>query len=264
MRNNGPITQQEYLVPEGATLVSTTDLKSRITYCNPSFIEVSGYRREELLGQPHNMIRHPDMPQEAFRDMWATIDAGKPWSALVKNRRKNGDHYWVVANVTPVLERGEVTGYMSVRTRVSREQVAAAEALYAVMRDEAATGKLVTRLNCGRIQLHTFAGRLRSAFEWGLAAKSRCLALVLALACVALGAALPSGWGLVAALLVGAVVPVTFAVIMPTNHKLLAPGRDLSSAETRELLVRWGHLHAVRTILSLAGTVIYIWLLLGA
>ena len=166
MRNNGPITQQEYIVPEGATLVSTTDLNSRITYCNPSFIAVSGYRREELIGQPHNMIRHPDMPQEAFRDMWATIESGEPWSAMVKNRRKNGDHYWVVANVTPVLEGGEVAGYMSVRTGVTREQVAAAEALYAGMREEAEAGRLVTLLHRGRLRSRTSVGRLRSMFEW--------------------------------------------------------------------------------------------------
>jgi aerotaxis receptor len=231
MRNNGPITQQEYLVPEGATLVSTTDLKSRITYCNPSFIEVSGYRREELIGQPHNMIRHPDMPQEAFRDMWATIDSGQPWSALVKNRRKNGDHYWVVANVTPVLERGEVAGYMSVRTRVSREQVAAAEVLYAGMRDEAAAGKLVTRLNRGRVQLHTLAGRLRSAFEWGLAAKLRGVALVLALGCVLLGAALPGVWGLAAALL--AAVTLGLGAAWWLQRNTLAPLGEMITAANR-------------------------------
>ncbi|MEO8154241.1 MAG: PAS domain S-box protein [Rhizobacter sp.] len=82
MRHNGPVTHNEYIVPRGQSLVSTTDLKGRITYCNPSFIAVSGYTREELLGQPHNMIRHPDMPSEAFRDMWATIASGRPCLGL--------------------------------------------------------------------------------------------------------------------------------------------------------------------------------------
>jgi PAS domain S-box-containing protein len=116
MRNNGPVTQREYMLPPGTTLVSTTDLQSHITYCNPAFVETSGFSRDELIGQPHNLVRHPDMPAEAYRDMWATLQAGQPWTALVKNRRKNGDHYWVRANVTPVLEGGRVTGYMSVRT----------------------------------------------------------------------------------------------------------------------------------------------------
>ena len=153
MRNNGPITQQEYMVPEGATLVSTTDLKSRITYCNPSFIEVSGYRREE------------------------------------------GDHYWVVANVTPVLEDGQISGYMSVRTRVTREQVAAAEALYAGMREEAESGRPIMLLHHGRLRMNTPVGRLRTMFEWGLAAKFRAMTLALALCSAALGALLPSGAG---------------------------------------------------------------------
>ncbi len=140
MRTNLPVSTQEYPFPRGQTLVSTTDLKGRILYCNPSFIEVSGYEREELLGQPHNIVRHPDMPEEAFADLWRTLKAGRPWTGLVKNRRKNGDHYWVVANATPVLENGSVTGYMSVRTRPSREQVQAAEAAYKLFREGRAQG----------------------------------------------------------------------------------------------------------------------------
>jgi aerotaxis receptor len=100
MRSNFPVTQREFKFPEGSTLVSTTDLKGRITHCNASFIEVSGFTREELLGQPHNLVRHPDMPEEAFRDFWATVSSGQPWTGAVKNRRKNGDHYWVLANAT--------------------------------------------------------------------------------------------------------------------------------------------------------------------
>jgi len=153
MRNNGPVSQQEYVLPAGTTLVSTTDLQSHLTYCNPAFIQVSGYAAEELLGQPHNLVRHPDMPAEAFRDMWATLKSGAPWTALVKNRRKNGDHYWVRANVTPVLDGGRITGYLSVRTTPGRDEVAQAEAQYARMRDEAATGRLLHTLHQG--DLHT-------------------------------------------------------------------------------------------------------------
>jgi aerotaxis receptor len=134
MRNNQPVTQHEYEFPSSQMLVSATDLTGRIQYCNPAFIAVSGYSREELTGQPHNLIRHPDMPREAFADMWATIRSGRPWSALVKNRRKNGDHYWVHASVTPVVEKGTVVGYLSVRVKPPRDEVRKADALYAKLR----------------------------------------------------------------------------------------------------------------------------------
>ncbi|MCE4540738.1 methyl-accepting chemotaxis protein [Pelomonas sp. P7] len=157
MRDNGPVTRVEHEISADTPLVSTTDLKSRITYCNPAFIAASGFDRSELIGQPHNLIRHPDMPAEAFRDMWDTLKAGEPWTALVKNRRKNGDFYWVRANVTPVRDATGICGYMSVRTKPSREEVRAAEALYAEMREEyrAAGGgksaRLATRLHKGQV-----------------------------------------------------------------------------------------------------------------
>ena len=110
MRNNLPVTEREYEIAADATLMSTTDLDSRITYANAAFVAVSGFEKEELLGQPHNLVRHPDMPREAFADMWATLRAGQSWTALVKNRRKNGDHYWVRANATPVRRDGQVVG----------------------------------------------------------------------------------------------------------------------------------------------------------
>ena len=151
MRNNQPVSQREFTFPEDKTLISVTDRKGRITYCNNNFIYISGYSREELLGQPHNMVRHPDMPEEAFRDMWQTLDSGSPWSALVKNRRKDGDHYWVRANASPVRDGGNVVGYMSVRTCPAREEVAAASELYARMSDEAREGRLRTGLERGRV-----------------------------------------------------------------------------------------------------------------
>jgi aerotaxis receptor len=140
MRNNQPITQREYQFPAGVTLMSTTDTQSHIRYANEAFVEVSGYSREEIVGQPHNMVRHPDMPAEAFADMWATLKNKESWTALVKNRRKNGDHYWVRANATPVERNGQVTGYMSVRTKPGAEEVAAAEALYRRFREGRAQG----------------------------------------------------------------------------------------------------------------------------
>ncbi len=165
MRTNLPVTHQEFVIPEGVTLVSTTDLQSRITYCNPAFVAVSGFEREELIGQPHNLVRHPDMPTEAFRDMWATLASGSPWSALVKNRRKNGDHYWVVANATPVMENGQAVGYMSVRTKPTRQQVQEAEALYARMRSEAASGQSSIALHHGRVVRTGLVGRLQLGLQ---------------------------------------------------------------------------------------------------
>ena len=145
MRNNQPVTQHEYDYPASQMLVSATDLKGRIQYCNPAFIAVSGFSRDELIGQPHNIIRHPDMPAEAFADMWSTIREGRPWTALVKNRRKNGDHYWVRANVTPVSEQGNVVGYLSVRVKPSRDAIREAEALYARMRERTLRGARLRR-----------------------------------------------------------------------------------------------------------------------
>ncbi len=130
MRINMPVTQVEHALAEDVSLVSRTDIEGRITYANPSFIQASGYSERELIGQPHNLLRHPDMPAEAFADLWGTLKAGQPWTGVVKNRRKNGDHYWVYANVTPVRAGGAVTGYLSVRTPASREQVAAVEPVY--------------------------------------------------------------------------------------------------------------------------------------
>ena len=130
MRINQPTSNVEYEFDGSRSLYSTTDLKGRITHANPYFIEVSGFSEEELIGQPHNMVRHPDMPVAAFADLWSTIKSGSPWTAMVKNRRKNGDFYWVQATVTPILERGDITGFISVRTKPTRDQVAAAATLY--------------------------------------------------------------------------------------------------------------------------------------
>ncbi|WP_342130266.1 methyl-accepting chemotaxis protein [Hydrogenophaga sp. OTU3427] len=144
MRNNGPVTQREFPMAEGDTLLSTTDLKGRITYANDAFIRCSGFERDELYGKAHNLVRHPDMPEAAFGDMWATLAAGQPWTALVKNRRKDGDHYWVRANAAPIRHRGEVVGYLSVRTKPEAQAVSAHEQAYRQLR-EGAVGLAVKR-----------------------------------------------------------------------------------------------------------------------
>ncbi|MCC6248823.1 MAG: PAS domain S-box protein [Rubrivivax sp.] len=140
MRMNLPVTAQEYVLRDGMTIVSRTDLKGRITYVNDDFLEASGFVEAELIGQAHNIVRHPDMPEEAFADLWRTLQAGRPWTGLVKNRRKNGDHYWVVANATPLKEGDTVVGYLSVRTRPARAEVEAAEALYRRFKEKRAQG----------------------------------------------------------------------------------------------------------------------------
>ena len=163
MRINLPVTQREHLLEPGTTLLSVTDCESRILFANQAFVDASGYTREELVGQPHNIVRHPDMPAEAFRDMWATIQAGRPWSALVKNRRKSGDHYWVRANATPMKAGGRLVGYLSARTVPTRDEVAAAEALYAAMRERAAAGSTTLGLSGARPVRRDPLGRVLQA-----------------------------------------------------------------------------------------------------
>ena len=143
MRKNLPVTQHEYPFPDGVTLMSTTDPQGRLTYANSAFVEVSGFTSEELMGKAHNIVRHPDMPPEAFADMWKTIQNGEPWSALVKNRRKDGDHYWVRANAAAQRRNGQLVGYVSVRTKPTSAEVAAAEALYARMREGKTSGRKI-------------------------------------------------------------------------------------------------------------------------
>ncbi|MBV8500810.1 MAG: PAS domain-containing protein [Paucibacter sp.] len=170
MRVNGPVSGHEFGLKSEQVLVSVTDVKGRIVYCNPSFVEVSGFTEQELLGQPHNIIRHPDMPAEAFRDMWATVASGRPWTAAVKNRRKNGDHYWVRANATPVRRDGHIVGYLSVRTALPRDERDRAEALYARMRAEAEQGALTHLLQAGQLRRADSIGRIRqslaTAWQW--------------------------------------------------------------------------------------------------
>ena len=140
MRENLPISNQEYPLEQGETLMSTTDVYGTITYANEVFARASGFSVEELIGQPHNIVRHPDMPEEAFADMWRSLKNGRPWTAIVKNRRKNGDHYWVRANAAPMHRNGQLAGYISVRTIPSRSEIDGAEALYAKFRRGEAKG----------------------------------------------------------------------------------------------------------------------------
>lgn len=130
MKINQPVTNREQPYPKGQYIVSRTDLKGQITYGNDAFFAISGFSREELLGKSHNAVRHPDMPPAAFEDLWRTVQNGRPWRGIVKNRCKNGDHYWVDALVVPVRKDNHTIGYMSVRTEPTRQQIEQATARY--------------------------------------------------------------------------------------------------------------------------------------
>ncbi len=165
MRSNFPVTNVEIELSDTETIVSTTDLQGNITYANPYFIAISGYTEEELIGAPQNILRHPDMPVEAFADFWATIRSGRSWTGMVKNRCKNGDAYWVMANATPVMENGKTVGYMSVRTKPTRQQVTAAAELYRNIKAGTA-GNI--RLEQGVVRAAGLRGRLVDAINLSL------------------------------------------------------------------------------------------------
>ena len=130
MKKNLPVTNNEEVLADGCIIISKTDLQGRITFSNKEFTKISGFSPEELTGQPHNIVRHPDMPSVAFAGMWDTIKSGKTWNGIVKNRCKNGDFYWVDATVSPMKIKGEIVGYMSVRTKATEEQIRKADSLY--------------------------------------------------------------------------------------------------------------------------------------
>jgi len=135
MRKNLPVTLTETLLPENEFIYSRTDLKGMISEANEAFCAVSAYTRAEMIGQPHNMVRHPDMPEAAFADLWRDLQAGLPWRGIVKNRRKDGGFYWVVANVSPVRENGQVVGYQSVRSRPTADEIKLAATAYRRLND---------------------------------------------------------------------------------------------------------------------------------
>ncbi|WP_426447118.1 methyl-accepting chemotaxis protein [Siccibacter colletis] len=156
MRSASYVTDTEYILEDNATLMSTTDTQSYITYTNDSFIAASGFTSDELINHPHNLVRHPDMPRQVFADMWATLKQGEPWTGLVKNRRKNGDYYWVRANAVPIVRNNQTIGYMSIRTKASARETAEAQRLYDAMNNNTLKGYvfyrgLLVRKGFGRV-----------------------------------------------------------------------------------------------------------------
>ncbi len=156
MRKNLPVTDIEYPITDEMLIVSRTDTKGRLASFNDDFIAAAGFTEAELKGQPHNIIRHPDMPSEAFENLWDTLKAGKPWVGAVKNRRKNGDFYWVLATAAPIRENGQITGYTSVRTKLPADQRAETERVYAAIRENKPHGY---RIDAGVL-------RRRSVFDY--------------------------------------------------------------------------------------------------
>ena len=214
MRTNLPVTQNEFEFPGTETLLSTTDTSSHLTYANAAFIRTSGYSPEELIGQPHNIVRHPDMPVEAFADMWASLKNGQSWTALVKNRRSNGDHYWVRANAAPMRRNGQLTGYLSVRTKPSRAEINASAELYA-------------RFKEGR------AGSL--AFHRGLVVRTGLMGWTSALQ------TLPTAWRVrLPMLALGAVMGTALGLSGLGGMALAATGGAMAAG----LLVAWGFIEA--------------------
>jgi aerotaxis receptor len=187
MRNNQPVNDTEYVLRDEQYLISRTDSRGRIIYANPAFVHASGFSRDELVGAPHNIVRHPDMPPAAFEDLWGTIQRGESWTGMVKNRRKDGGFYWVLANVTPIVERGTTVCYASVRVKPTRQQIETAEAVYASLRLGTARG---IRLCGGQVKPAGVRGVLARLKLWRLTGvRSRLLAWAVLSASLFIGAA---------------------------------------------------------------------------
>lgn len=182
------VSQQNTPLDDDITLMSTTDLQSYITHANDTFVQVSGYQLNELLDKPHNLVRHPDMPKAAFADMWYTLKQGEPWSGIVKNRRKNGDHYWVRANAVPMVREGRVTGYMSIRTRATDEEIAAVEPLYKALNE----GRCNRRIHKGLVVRKGWLGKLPALpIRWRVRSVMALMFVVLATALQQMGTEWP-------------------------------------------------------------------------
>ncbi|MBD9483450.1 methyl-accepting chemotaxis protein [Pseudomonas sp. PDM14] len=193
MKINQPVTQRCLSVNPHANILSTTDLKGVLTYANPDFTAISGFSEAELLGSSHNIVRHPDMPPAAFADLWRTLKAGRSWLGLVKNRCKNGDHYWVSAYATPVLRNGQVVEYQSVRTSADSTWIARAEQAYAALR----AGRNVPQLHAPRLSLAQRLGLYGAALSLGGSGLLGVLGVAPLLPLLGAGALIASGFALI-------------------------------------------------------------------
>ncbi|TCU78917.1 methyl-accepting chemotaxis sensory transducer with Pas/Pac sensor [Bradyrhizobium sp. R2.2-H] len=228
MRKNFPVTAVEYPVSDETLIVSRTDLKGKLTYFNEDFIAAAGFTSAELMGQPHNIVRHPDMPPEAFDNLWDTLKAGKPWLGAVKNRRKNGDFYWVLATASPIRENGEVKGYTSIRTRLPADQRKLAEEVYAAIREKKPHGY---RIDAGIIRRRSWLDRF-SIFTGTLKARlvTTMVLQVLFMLALGIGGALSAGGS--ASLLLSTLAVVGAAIVcfagFATMRAIQEPMRQLN------------------------------------
>jgi methyl-accepting chemotaxis protein len=184
MKINMPITNVEHALTETDSIVTKTDLKGVITYANEDFIQISGFTEQQLIGASHNIIRHPDMPTELFEDLWKSMKADRPWTGVVKNRCKNGDFYWVLANVTPYYEHDKLVGYMSVRSKPSQKQVAEAADGYQKFR-EGKAGHL--KIQNGKIVKRTLLGRFPSLENISIKARLLMVIAIMSVLLLAVG-----------------------------------------------------------------------------
>ena len=122
MKKNLPVTDIENEILDTDFLISQTDLKGKIAYVSPDFCRISEFTSDEMVGKPHNIIRHPDIPPAMYQDMWKTIQSGKPWNGVIKNRAKSGNYYWVEALMMPIVRDKKIEGYLSVRKKVNQKE----------------------------------------------------------------------------------------------------------------------------------------------
>lgn len=224
MRINQPVTNKEKMIPQGATLVSKTDPKGIITYASKDFSDISEYENAAMLGEPHNIVRHPDMPQAAFADLWDRIRSGRPWRGLVKNRARSGDHYWVDAQVAPQYKNGRLVGFMSVRRPPLRADVEKAEELYARL------NKLGKKASLDpRSKLHKFFNRIPIRYRLGFLLIGSVATAVLPLVLYLLG---NTTWLLVSSVIV--INALNFPVLLWTRHVLIKQLR-LANQALREM-----------------------------
>ena len=223
MRKNLPITNVEYPISDDTLIVSKTDTKGKLTFFNEDFVKAAGFTETELMGQPHNIVRHPDMPPEAFDNLWTTLKAKRPWVGAVKNRRKNGDYYWVLATASPICKDGQVVGYTSVRTKLPSDQRTEAEQVYAAIRENKPHNY---KIEDGIIRRRSVFDHL-AMFTGTIAARLRTLVALQTLFLIVLGAmSFGAGGGMTAAaiaalgvVLCGLVGYRTMSVIVgPLDH----------------------------------------------
>ncbi|EMY9895190.1 PAS domain-containing protein [Salmonella enterica] len=233
MSSHPYVSQLNTPLDDDTTLMSTTDLESYITHANDTFVQVSGYQLNELLAQPHNLVRHLDMPKAAFADMWYTLKQGEPWSGIVKNRRKNGDHYWVRANAVPMIREGRVTGYMSIRTRATDDEVAAVEPLYQALNE----GRCSKRIHKGLVVRQGLLGKLPAMpVRWRVRSIMGLMAVMLALALALFGT--DASWQ---ALLLGALAMLAGTALL--EWQIVRP---IENVATQALKVATGERNSVQ------------------